>query len=113
MVLQESKDPLDHFAARKFGVTKLKSEPTQSHFGLEPVDFVPTTMKQARGAPHPVLIMESPSWETVGVRNYRREVANVMRGVIALRDQDVPKNKGCPAITHGKELTAHKSEAFF
>src|SRR6478609_5831519 len=39
MVLQESKDALDHFAARKFCVAKLKSQPSQSHLGFVPVDL--------------------------------------------------------------------------
>src|SRR5260370_14017020 len=112
MVLQESKDPLDHFATRKLGVAKLKPEPTQSHFGLKPVDLVPTTMKQARGAPHPVLIIEAPSWKTVGVGNYRREVTNVVCRVIALRNQNVPKNERGADIAHRQKLTAHEGKAF-
>src|SRR5260370_30491929 len=101
MVLQESKDPLDHFATRKLGVAKLKPEPTQSHFGLEPVDLVPTTMKQARGAPHPVLIIEAPSRQTVAIGHNCGQVTNVMRGIIAVRNQNEPKNEGCADIAHG------------
>ena len=46
MVLQESKNAFDHFAARKFSVTKLKAEPTQSHFGFVLVDFVTAAVQQ-------------------------------------------------------------------
>src|SRR3984893_13999409 len=69
-------------------------------------------MQQSRGSPHSVLIIEPPSRKTVPIGHDCGQVANVMRGVIALRNQYVTKNEGCADIAHRQKLSAHESKAF-
>ena len=77
-----------------------------------PIDFIAPAVEQAGVSPYPVLVVEASSGQTVGVGDDRGEVSNVVRGVVALRDQDVAQNERGSAIAHREELTANDLNSF-
>lgn len=113
VVLQEAKDALDYLAARQLGVAELQPKPAQPHLGLVPVDLIAATMQKPCGAPHPVLVVESSAGKAIPVGDNRGQVTNVVRGIVALGNQDVAQNEGCPTIAHREELAANDLKAFF
>ncbi len=70
-------------------------------------------MQEPRRTPHPVLVIESFSRQTVCVSDNGCKVANMVGGVIPLRNQDVPKNERCATIAHCQKLAAQELKSLF